>query len=177
MRKYKFPFPSNGKAYPKQHRHKVDRRDCWFPFPSNGKAYHKKRRMLWNNLPFYSCFHSLPTGKRITRAWLISISLMRMSFHSLPTGKRITSCYRRLPRSEGVRCFHSLQTGKRITSSDQYQWEWESFSCVSIPFKRESVSQAIWLRICTRVMRSSFHSLQTGKCIASEQFESTLLIR
>ena len=41
----KFPFPSNGKAYPKRHAARRDTEqpdESKFPFPSNGKAYPKQ---------------------------------------------------------------------------------------------------------------------------------------
>ena len=62
--------------------------------------------------------------------------------------------------------FHSLQTGKPIARG-QFQAHTGSQFSVSIPFKRESLSQ-VWKSISDRVTAdASFHSLQTGKPIAS----------
>ena len=87
-------------------------------------------------------------------------------FHSLQTGKRITRKLCPKSHRQRAKSFHSLQTGKRITSdaletAHRYNFE------VSIPFKRESVSQVKPQR--TRHLRlQRFHSLQTGKCISSQ---------
>ena len=63
-------------------------------------------------------------------------------------------------------CFNSLQTGKWISREKDNTYVWNTE--VSIPFKRESGSQAsrdIWMACATY----SFNSLQTGKWISSSQ--------
>ena len=137
-------------------------------------------------------FHSLQTGKPIASSIMntrtfrrdqVSIPFKRESvsqefpwqthftttsscFHSLQTGKRISS--NAVPAvTVGVLCFHSLQTGKRITRklrSALTRTRWR----VSIPFKRESVSQA-GFRFTKVGIDWSFHSLQTGKRITRSQ--------
>ena len=86
-------------------------------------------------------------------------------------------------------CFNSLQTGKRIASEYDYYYyieQWFMFqfpsngkvypktipqvrkmrkSCVSIPFKRESISKGISMRREQPLAWRSFNSLQTGKHI------------
>ena len=65
--------------------------------------------------------------------------------------------------------FHSLQTGKCIASRNRRRNRRKSNN-ISIPFKRESVLQAL---MCSCIARkiSYFNSLQTGKCIASKKKE------
>ena len=66
-RHFLFPFPSNGKAYPKSGCETVqESADLEFPFPSNGKAY-PKGQLDRTELPKHLSFHSLQTGKRIQR--------------------------------------------------------------------------------------------------------------
>ena len=65
--------------------------------------------------------------------------LTHPSFHSLQTGKCISRVME-IAKDVQVSCFHSLQTGKRITSI-AIQLGVPPTLQVSIPFKRESVSQ------------------------------------
>ena len=63
----------------------------WFPFPSNGKAYPKLEYWYFEHYMFG--FHSLQTGKRIQRspAQVLTFLADNESFNSLQTGKRIQS--------------------------------------------------------------------------------------
>ena len=58
-----------------------------FPFPSNGKVYPKTEYPL--SLKYQQCFHSLPTGKHIQSMSAAMSHIAFLSFHSLPTGKHI----------------------------------------------------------------------------------------
>ena len=110
-------------------------------------------------------------------------------FNSLQTGKRITRGYKQRDWKAASPCFNSLQTGKRITSVKVFGMLFSFFSYVSIPFKRESVSQASLsgdvglarefqfpsngkayhkLNLEKQTLPNrSFNSLQTGKRITS----------
>ena len=115
-------------------------------------------------------FHSLQTGKRITRLSRANTArLPRKSFHSLQTGKPITR-----QGLSGIFCsshsslrFHSLQTGTRITrlvKSVQVAADLESFHSLQTGTRITS-----WLEhTSARRDRISFHSLQTGTRITSQ---------
>ena len=160
-----------------------------FPFPSNGKAY---RKWFWfvSQLPPQS-FHSLQTGKPIASISIVnaqwnylrvSIPFKRESLSQERYGWRIWKrqimfpfpsngkAYRKqadeILKNIKYKSFHSLQTGKPI-ASDTYPNRWRTRSKVSIPFKRESLSQGYHRRQNTCPRTRSFHSLQTGKPIAS----------
>ena len=91
---------------------------------------------------------------------------MRTCFHSLQTGKRISSV-KRTERCTGGRRFNSLQTGKRISSL--FCVYHKGIFIVSIPFKRESVSQAKETTTAPERLSICFNSLQTGKRISSKR--------
>ena len=86
------------------------------------------------------CFHSLQTGKCISRTVDRPSNLPSSSFHSLQTGKRITRWIKR-EMQLSFDSFHSLQTGKCISRKKSCTPHRTTQSCVSIPFKRESASQ------------------------------------
>ena len=71
-----------------------------------------------------------------------TIGIVMMGFNSLQTGKRIASVFDDggawQVRHDG---FNSLQTGKRIASLIAKLAPFHNYKGVSIPFKRESVSQ------------------------------------
>ena len=133
-------------------------------------------------------FHSLQTGKRITSSTRNTIQSALISFHSLQTGNAYPKfhCPETLSLVKG---FHSLQTGtriQRISSPNNCQHYREvsiplqtgtritsmgpmesgigSYIIVSIPFKRERVSQVTFM-IGMLTHESRFHSLQTGNRI------------
>ena len=118
-----------------------------------------------------------------------SRSFSQFCFNSLQTGKCISSgVSHKYGGGQQWYCFNSLQTGKCISSRSKYHAEvgigmfqfpsngkvylkrmmrLTHLTCVwvSIPFKRESVSQdvSVW---ADRQHCLSFNSLQTGKCIS-----------
>ena len=114
----KFPFPSYGKAYPKSSYDSViGLRDLLtFQFPSNGKAYPKI--MVFSFQDSLKEFPFPSTGKAYPKT-----SASPDSFIA----------------AEG---FHSLQPGKPIQRMSYFLRFAESFSKVSIPFNRESLSKA-----------------------------------
>ena len=65
--------------------------------------------------------------------------------------------------------FNSLQTGKCIQSSSVIATAAKRDNSVSIPFKRESVSKVEREPPERNNERNGFNSLQTGKCIQSDQ--------
>ena len=65
LKKLKFQFPSNGKAYPKSILKVLSDEELVFQFPSNGKAYPKYHKVFQFMRKPRKCFNSLQTGKRI----------------------------------------------------------------------------------------------------------------
>ena len=135
------------------------------------------------------CFNSLQTGKRIQRRVSAAESEVQYPEVSIPfkresvskaaetasgrssplrkfqfpsNGKAYPKAVFHLLRRL-VLCFNSLQTGKRIQRSFKKSLDGPIF-CVSIPFKRESVSKVEMHYQCIE-MHLSFNSLQTGKRI------------
>ena len=113
----KFQFPSNGKAYlnadcDSRRSHQAYK----FQFPSNGKAYLNRNA------------HDPPEPEE-------------MSFNSLQTGKRIWTDTQFERVEVPDLSFNSLQTGKRIWTQNSEPKTQEVEQSVSIPFKRESVSE------------------------------------
>ena len=134
-----FPFPPNGKAYPKNQAHRGKGRRTEFPFPPNGKAYPKVTVFAPINADA-QVFPFPPNGKAYpkrceSRQWrqfrrLVSIPSERESI-----SKAIKSTHRvsynqpfpfppngkAYPKSDSLRAgfsavfgFHSLRTGKHI---------------------------------------------------------------
>ena len=135
-----------------------------FQFPSNGKAYHKVLG-IDPGIAHTGRFNSLQTGKRITRMnlwqYLLCIDQFQfpsngkayhkvaaakehyintLSFNSLQTGKRITSANVRPRGQGGVSQFQFPSNGKAYHKAERLGRKWIGID-VSIPFKRESVSQ------------------------------------
>ena len=160
----RFQFPSNGKAYPKESDDPEHRRGVWrFQFPSNGKAYPKY--LCLDDSAREECFNSLQTGKRIPRGTTSFKVIAEMTFQFPSNGKAYPK--------------------------DMCNLEKGYYSEVSIPFKRESVSQGDsynnrdnryymfqfpsngkaypkWTYLSGPLMSSKgFNSLQTGKRIPS----------
>ena len=111
-------------------------------------------------------FNSLQTGRCITSAFYSSYDLEGEGFNSLQTGRCIT----RVEIAElkvAAERFNSLQTGRCITRKKGFPWAYVWGSIVSIPFKREGVSQVAFTRKYSRPRFPSFNSLQTGRCITS----------
>ena len=179
MARFRFPFPSNGKAYHKRtERQSVCPAVGLFPFPSNGKAYHKSKSatavtVITDLFPFPSngnAYHKLMSAFLMaTTATVVSIPFKRESVsQEYSTGLFLLSAILR---------FHSLQTGKRITSTSTYTFLTQLRYSVSIPFKRESVSQVTIFTVLSKLLILCFHSVQTGKRITSQHtLNSTLYL-
>ena len=111
----------------------------------------------------WPCFNSLQTGKRIwTKSEMVKLALAQV-FQFPSNGKAYLNC------TICVRCrnrlsFNSLQTGKRIWTRQSHLLRQSTTHHVSIPFKRESVSEPIFLSIAL-TSKFCFNSLQTGKRI------------
>ena len=140
MRYHSFPFPSNGKAYPKQSR--LTPRTCYgcivsIPFKRESVSKGRQNQGLrwWNivSIPFKreSISKVRTLSKRCMHVWKVSIPFKRESISKVHSSPREQSRKRR---------FNSLQTGKHIQSFEEYP---QGISTqVSIPFKRESISKA-----------------------------------
>ena len=136
----RFQFPSNGKAYLNLKLVLEQYAIHEFQFPSNGKAYLNTIRTPKPGREFR--FNSLQTGKRIwteapTRDW--GHGLIAFQFPS--NGKAYLNMVRGQKTRDWVHDFNSLQTGKRIWTDAIAVVGEISNDFVSIPFKRESVSE------------------------------------
>ena len=70
----------------------------------------------------------------------------------------------------GTKCFDSLQPGRCITSSPERKETEILHGIVSIPFKREGVSQVKSAKLSVpQKTLIRFNSLQTGRCITSKE--------
>ena len=111
-----------------------------FQFPSNGKAYHKRKPEIRE---WYGRVVSIPFKREsVSQAeyGMIVATLDKFQFPS--NGKAYHKLTLEVGKSKGATIsFNSLQTGKRITSYGEKQIGKTFY--VSIPFKRESVSQEI----------------------------------
>ena len=95
------------------------------------------------------------------------------SFNSLQTGKRITSEKEMVDWAVELWCFNSLQTGKRITRPPTI-YAGRDLTFVSIPFKRESVSQDRISKECI-VKRIAFQFPSNGKAYHKETLKECSL--
>ena len=96
---------------------------------------------IWLNPTTAESFHSLQTGKCIPSNPRQIGGVLMDSFHSLQTGKCIPRPTPPVHLASGqYHCFHSLQTGKCIPRLIVAKTHAE-LPTVSIPFKRESLSQ------------------------------------
>ena len=138
-----------------------------FPFPSNGKAYPKAQTVLQILANSYLSFHSLPTGKHIqSNIRRVSKKAKVMCFHSLPTGKHIQRAWyhvlsrvpKRFPFPSNGKAYPKL-SGKRVTHIQ--------LGFHSLPTGKHI--QRLWHRRPTRRTGVSFHSLPTGKHIQRER--------
>ena len=114
-----------------------------FQFPSNGKAYPKPLPNFPTPRFFTLCFNSLQTGKRI-QSCNSNIMVIRMRhtvsipFKRESVSKEDSALFHSVLKVQG---FNSLQTGKRIQRHSLKDSGRSVSDCVSIPFKRESVSK------------------------------------
>ena len=97
-----------------------------FQFPSNGKAYHKLK-MKWTLKQRSACFNSLQTGKRIT---------------SYPVA---------VPKTNAIAMFQFPSNGKAYHKANRQETLLRANRKVSIPFKRERVSQVGATTPCNQV--------------------------
>ena len=157
------------------------------PFKREGVSQGMRKR---EQMEEKNRFNSLQTGRCITRPHATKCESPKHSFNSLQTGRCITSqliseqrhrslmfqfpsngkVYHKLlsPAShhDPNLGFNSLQTGRCITSlSSCLSHLWRDK--VSIPFKREGVSQDSQQIKRTTEIIICFNSLQTGRCITS----------
>ena len=143
---HEFPFPSNGKAYPK-----------WWEPPKQ----HRKRK---------KCFHSLQTGKCIARLnKQLPIELLNC-FYSLQTGKRITRITQKtilnspmlFPFPSNGKAYHKFgNQGCEIVAVPEFPFP----SNGNAHHKSKKTLLLDILIMC-------FHSLQTGKHIARRKHKS-----
>ena len=189
--RFKFQFPSNGKAYPKIMNQTMDKVRDVFQFPSNGKAYPKikkninpMRLMMWG-------FNSLQTGKPIQSTpysprprWNVRVSIpfkreslskepptwrdrdrLRHKFQFPSNGKAYPKDLFLSNYNQLLAfSFNSLQTGKPI----QREKTAFTFSDETISFNSLQTGKPI--QRCVKcvyppTILGSFNSLQTGKPI------------
>ena len=142
---WEFQFPSNGKAYLNHHKCGWwTRKQLEFQFPSNGKAYLNRGRWtdgIWPadvSIPFKRESVSEP----IVTCLEGSANGLEEKFQFPSNGKaylNIFMCHVLEPLLN--KSFNSLQTGKRIWTVISEPTEATLATRVSIPFKRESVSE------------------------------------
>ena len=111
-----------------------------FPFPSYGNAYRKiKSAQSW--IQRFS-FHSLQTGTHIARVNAFGTNFVQLRKFPFPSYGKTEHKRKREPfGSVQLWSFHSLHTGKRIQRWCHGVQASPGLLPVSIPFKRESVSQ------------------------------------
>ncbi len=114
----------------------------------------------WKTSTLQDGFHSLQTGNTFrTKHIRSSQKINSVRFHSLQTGNTFRTALVTIFSVNSV-SFHSLQTGN--TFRTWFTQTGEPRHCVSIPFKREILSELDkekkrWVHRCF-----CFHSLQTG---------------
>ena len=166
LAKKRFQFPSNGKAYPKQElrgNSRVPPQKVSIPFKRESIS---KGIAAAHNVKKEPSFNSLQTGKHIQslqiwERWPCSVG----EFQFPSNGKAY-------PKKGGVppqafidilRAFQFPSNGKAYPKPS-YRAVSNKMNGVSIPFKRESISKAMF-RQPRRCGEKSFNSLQTGKHI------------
>ena len=139
-----------------------------FQFPSNGKVYRKGIAMQ-ASIDRYLGFNSLQTGKCIaSETTNIIVAAVIEEFQFPSNGKVYRKLVRDFYQPNPFTEFPFPSNGKVYRKgTDAYLMMRRIF--VSIPFKRESVSQDMQAKggVPTAAF-ISFNSLQTGKCIASK---------
>ena len=132
-----------------------------FPFPSNGKVSPKQQ---WNEeqYVYFSCFDSLPTGKRLQRA-LEGLAYANNGGFRFPSNGKASPkpCFQVIPIEPYEFRFPSngKASPKVVLRSDK-PWLRRR---VSIPFQRESVSKD-WV-VANWITSLGFDSLPLGKCL------------
>ena len=192
-----FQFPSNGKVYLKSRatrRPRLHQLRTWFQFPSNGKVYLKQTCWETRRLPSPTLFQFPSNGKVYLKLRINEARGLVLCFNSLQTGKCISSNNLAKRLKERILQFQFPSNGKVYLKQGDARTP-EDQRRVSIPFKRESVSQdfihelkedSIFIRVSIPFKRESvsqvdtrraegrhkagFNSLQTGKCISSPKW-------
>ena len=185
---YWFQFPSNGKAYPKSilaggmtnltrvsipfKRESISKGLVSgkytityneFQFPSNGKAYPKDN----NEYGAHIANVSIPFKREsISKEYSSEdCCFYTKCFNSLQTGKHIQSREAAGGGTRKRRKFQFPSNGKAYPKDRVAMSSNAVFTCVSIPFKRESISKAGLLPASVSKALLGFNSLQTGKHI------------
>ena len=184
----KFQFPSNGKAYLNRMNGETAEKASIVSIPFKRESISERRlEHLWRFTE--RSFNSLQTGKHIwTRNHMThAIQVERVSIpfkrESISEPKKLAEIVNTLsakfqfpsngkaylnpsliPPSPRSPSFNSLQTGKHIWTS-YIMALYDNRIQVSIPFKRESISERNCRAFDTRTTAQGFNSLQTGKHI------------
>ena len=119
---YAFPFPSNGKVYPKALTLARAEAGDLFPFPSNGKVYPKVETCCTAVHPRHRQFPFPSNGKvypKLLSATCIK-ALHKQGFHSLQTGKSIQSFCLFHRRLCGGKSFQFPSNGKVYPKWQRY---------------------------------------------------------
>ena len=157
--KKEFQFPSNGKVYLKGRiRRTLQPVVNLFQFPSNGKVYLKQHATQSGILPV--SFNSLQTGKCISREAELVMKAAIRKFQFPSNGK----VYLKSKIDSLTSCLEIVSIPFKRESVSQVTKSTVSYTCtcVSIPFKRESVSQAIKLK-ALEVQSELFQFPSNGK--------------
>ena len=115
-------------------------------------------------------FNSLQTGKCIqSNRFELPTECKHHKFQFPSNGKVYSKGCIVVNYNPGPNSFNSLQTGKCIQSTIYVYACPKGRHRVSIPFKRESVFKAMLQKSTSSWSKTSFNSLQTGKCIQSRE--------
>ena len=174
----KFQFPSNGKAY--LNTMSIIGIGCGesFQFPSNGKAYLNLFCGV-RRCHQYGGFQFPSNGKAYLNVKVVRnhSTFVGLSFNSLQTGKRIWTFYAEWYLKGSQIRFQFPSNGKAYLNWGRQTSRPDSGKRVSIPFKRESVSEPGDIPSQGHWHVSGFNSLQTGKRIWTEKEMLDLRLR
>ena len=133
-----FQFPSNGKVFQNYGLDSSTVKNILeFQFPSNGKVFQNYSEVFC--VAFTDCcFNSLQTGRSFRTMGLIQA------------------------QSRIYWSFNSLQTGRSFRTTAKYSVSLSQIA-VSIPFKREGLSEPTYGWILSKQTSFGFNSLQTGR--------------
>ena len=140
-----FQFPSNGKAYPKSNRcchRRPPKLQVSIPFKRESLSKVLCISQMNTSLK-WSCFNSLQTGKPIQRNPDSPVSWLWRYFVSIPFKREsLSKEVIRIPRGKKeTPVFQFPSNGKAYPKRYRYRRNRSGFECVSIPFKRESLSK------------------------------------
>ena len=141
-----------------------------FPFPSNGKAYPKFASGELSPTRRYNRFNSLQTGRRIQRRTTCAVlESLITCFHSLQTGRRIQSILTDNETYAGSIQFQFPSNGKAYPKAPCAAPEAIQINLVSIPFKREGVSKALIFEDAQRLTGVPFQFPSNGKAYPKQK--------